>query len=160
MKAPVAGSDQVYGLIYDVRMEDDPFVRQVATLAAQRPEIVEDQRQHRQVPIETAVLMVGYRRDDSIHHHLPPQPPLSLDILHACDDGELVEFTSSFGYFRLVLENRDLPVDELLAANLRSAAQARGAGAYDFLVLAGQELARLMPLDLGRLDSMLRRIRP
>jgi hypothetical protein len=72
----------------------------------------------------------------------------------------LVAFTERFDYFRLVLDNRDLPADELLAANLRYAAQARRADGEDFMVAAGRELARLLAIDLPRLDAMLRRISP
>lgn len=151
--------DQVYGLIHDVRMEDDPFVRQMAAADGLPPEYVEDQRRNRQVPIEVGVLVVGYRRGDSVHHRLPPQPPLSLDVIHTCDDGDLVEFTGRFDYFRLVLDNRDVPADELLAANLRYAAEARDSGGREFLVEAGRELARLLAVDLPRLDAILRRIR-
>jgi hypothetical protein len=81
-------------------------------------------------------------------------------VIYTCAAGELADFTGRFDYFRLVLDNRDLPADELLAANLRYAAEARGAGGRDFLVDAGRELARLLAMDLGRLDAILRRIRP
>jgi len=158
VKVPVLGDDEVFGLIYDVRMEDDPFVRQIAAAKDLRPEVIEDQRRNRQVPIEVGVLMVGYRHGGTIYHHLPPQPPLSLDVLHTCPPDELVAFTEHLGYFRLVMDARDLPCDELLAANLRYAAQARQAGGHDFLIAAGRELARLLTLDLPRLDAILRRI--
>ncbi|MGC9336372.1 MAG: hypothetical protein ACP5JJ_19725 [Anaerolineae bacterium] len=150
--------DEVYGLIHDVRMEDDPFVRQIAALDDVRPEAIEDQRRNRQVPIEVGVLVVGYRRGATISHRLPPQPPLSLDVLYTCSPRELAEFTGSFGYFRLVLDNRDLPADELLAANLRYAAEAQSDG-ETFLLEAGRELARLLAVDMVRLDGLLRRIR-
>jgi len=150
--------DEVYGLIHDVRMEDDPYVRQIAALDEVRPEYIEDQRRNRQVPIEVGVLVVGYRRAGAIIHRLPPQPPLSLDVLYTCPAEELAEFAERFDYFRLVLDNRDLPADELLAANLRYAAEAREEGEY-FLLDAGRELARLLALDLVRLDGLLRRIR-
>ena len=154
------GGDTVYGLIHDVRMEDDPFVRQVAALGEDRPEVIEDQRANRQVPIEVGVLVVGFRRQGKIHHRLPPQPPLSLDVIRTCSRDELVSFTGDFGYFRLVLDSRDLPSDELLAANLRYAAESRGPEGRDFLVHAGRELARILAMDLPRLDAILRRIRP
>jgi hypothetical protein len=142
-------------------MEDDPFVRQLATAGAGvRSEYVEDQRQNRQVPIEVGVLVVGYRTGPLVHRYLPPQPPLSLDLIHACSQQELVSFTESFDHFRLVLDNRDLPAAELLAAHLRYAAEARGAAGRDFLLEAGRELARLLALDLARLEGLLRRIRP
>jgi hypothetical protein len=160
VKVRALGDNQVYGLIYDVRMEDDPFVRQMATADDLRPEYVEDQRRNRQVPIEVGVLVVGYRSDGEIQHRLPPQPPLSLDVIHTCGADELVAFTRQFDYFRLVLGISDVPVDELLAANLRAAAQARGDAGPDFLVDAGRELARLLAADLLRVDALLRRLRP
>ena len=159
VQVPALGVDQIYGLIHDVRMEDDPFVRQVAVTEHLRPEIIGDQRDNRQIPIEVGVLVVGYQRGGEIHHHLPPQPPLSLDELHTCAPAELVAFTERFDYYRLVLDNGDLPADELLAANLRYAAAARGSAGEDFLAGAGRELARLLAMDLYRLDAILRRIR-
>jgi hypothetical protein len=160
VKVRALGDDDVYGLIYDVRMEDDPFVRQMATVKGVEPEYIEDQRSNRQVPIEVGVLVVGFRRAGLTYHLLPPQPPLSLDVIYTCVADELVAFTGQFDYFRLVLDNRDLPADELLAANLRYAAEARGDAGHSFLVEAGRELARLLAMDLPRLDGLLRRIRP
>jgi hypothetical protein len=159
VKVPAVGCDQIYGLIHDVRMEDDPFVQQVAALDSPPAEVIEDQRR-RQVPIEVGVLVVGYQHQGEIYHRLPPQPPLSLDVLHTCTLEELVAFTERFDYFRLVLDNRDLPADEMLAANLRAATEARGGGGEDYRLSAGRELARLLALDLYRLDAILRRIRP
>lgn len=160
VKVTALRGDQIYGLIYDVRMEDDPFVRQMATTDGLRAEYIEDQRRNRQVPIEVGVLVVGHRSDGEIYHRLPPQPPLSLDVIHTCGADELVAFTQRLDYFRLVLDNHDLPADELLAANLRTAAHARGDAGPDFLVGAGRELARLLAADLLRLDGLLRRLRP
>ena len=160
VKVRALGDDEVYGLIHDVRMEDDPFVRQMATIDGLSPEYIEDQRRNRQVPIEVGVLVVGYRDQERIYHRLPPQPPLSLDVIHTCAPDELVAFTERFGYFRLVLDSHDLPADELLAASLRYAAEARGeAAGRDFLVDAGREMARLLAMDLSRLDAILRRMR-
>jgi len=163
-----AGDVEVYGLIYDVRMEDDPFVRQMATTDGLPAEYIADQRRNRQVPIEVGVLVVGYRplsdgdKAGSFEYHLPPQPPLSLDVIHTCGREELIEFTERFDYFRLVLDNRDLPADELLAASLRYAAEARDSAStgHEFLLGAGRELARLLAVDLARLDGILRRMRP
>jgi hypothetical protein len=153
--------DAIYGLICDVHIEDDPFVRQMAVasegLTAER---IEDMRCKRQVPIDVEVLVVGHTEGGQIHHRLPPQPPLSLDVIHTCTIDDLVAFSQEFGYFRLVLDNRDLPADELLAANLRFAYEARGSAGRDYLVNAGRELARLLAMDLPRLDAILRRIRP
>jgi hypothetical protein len=152
----------VYGLIYDVSVEDDPFVRQLigAELRAEDQEIVvRDHRENRQVPIEVSVLAVGCDDGVSIRHCLPAQPPVTLDWLYQCTAEEVQAFTARFDYFRLVLEAREVPADELLAASLRAAAAARPESEREtFLVEAGRELARLLAGDPLRLEGLLRRL--
>ncbi len=161
VKVSALGGEEIYGLIYEVRMDDDPFVRQMAAAGEDLPpEYVEDMRRNRQVPIEVGVLVVGYCTGDQVRHFLPPQPPLSLDLMLVCSRQELVAFSRRFDYFPLVLDNRDLPADELLAAHLRYAAEARDAAGRDFLLDAGRVLAGLLALDLNRLECLLRRVRP
>jgi hypothetical protein len=159
-----APGSAIYGLIYDVSVEDDPFVRQF--ISADPPEeVVRDQRENRQVPIEVSVLAVGVRRSlgedgESIRHWLPAQPPVTLDWLYQCTDEEVWAFTSRCDYFRLVLEAREVPADELLAASLRAAAAARPENERGtFLIEAGRELARLLAGDPVRLEGLLRRLR-
>jgi hypothetical protein len=159
-----APGSAIYGLIYDVSVEDDPFVRQF--ISADPPEeVVRDQRENRQVPIEVSVLAVGVRRGlgedgESIRHWLPAQPPVTLDWLYQCIDEEVRAFTSRCDYFRLVLEAREVPADELLAASLRAAAAARPENERGtFLIEAGRELARLLVGDPVRLEGLLRRLR-
>jgi hypothetical protein len=149
----------IYGLIYDVSVEDDPFVRQF--IGANPPEeVVLDQRENRQVPIEVSVLAVGRGENGVIRHCLPAQPPVTLDWLYQCSDEEVRAFTARFDYFRLVLEAREVPADELLAASLRAAAAARPESEQEtFLVDAGRELVRLLAGDPTRLEGLLRRLR-
>lgn len=149
----------IYGLIYDVSVEDDPFVRQF--ISANPPEeVVRDQRENRQVPIEVSVLAVGCGDGETIRHHLPAQPPVTLDWLYQCSDEEVRAFTARFDYFRLVLEAREVPADELMAASLRAAAAAQPEAEREtFLVAAGRELARLLASDPLRLEGLLRRLR-
>jgi hypothetical protein len=115
---------EIYGLIYDVAIEDDLFVRQLVT-ADLPEEVVWDQRENRLVPIEVSVLAVGCGEGGVIRHCLPSQPPVTLDWLHQCGPEEMIAFTRKFDYFRLVLDARDVAVDELLGASLRIAAEAR-----------------------------------
>ena len=149
----------IYGLIYDVSVEDDPFVRQF--IGANPPEeVVRDQRENRQVPIEVSVLAVGYSDGESMRHCLPPQPPVTLDWLYQCSGKEVRAFTARLDYFRLVLEAREVPVDELLATSLRAAATARQEHEREpFLIDAGRELARLLSGDPVRLEGLLCRLR-
>jgi hypothetical protein len=153
-----AGTGTIYGLIYDVCVGDDPFVRQLATVDLPE-EVVRDQRENRQMPIEVSVLAVGHREGGKIRQCLPPQPPVTLDLLHQCGSQEVVVFTRQFDYLRLVLEADGVPVDELLAANLQMAAEARPKSERgEFLVAAGRELVRLMRGDVARLEGIVRRI--
>ena len=104
--------------------------------------------------------MVGYQQGKRLVQGLPPQPPLSLDILVLCEDNDLRAFTERFDYLRLVLNAPQIPVDELLVNNLQRAAEAcPPENRRKFLVGAGRELARLLNDDLIRLDTILRRIR-
>lgn len=148
----------IYGLIYDVRVEDDPFVRQF--IGADVPEeVVRDQREIRQIPIEVSVLTVGCSDGETIRHCLPAQPPVTLDWLYQCTTEEIRSFTEQFDYFRLVLDAREAPGDELLAASLRIAAEARSPGEQEvFLVEAGREIVRLLAGYPTRLEGLLRRL--
>ena len=159
VKATVSESVDVIGLIYDVLLEDDLFARQLIG-AEVSAEYIADQRANRQVPIEISVLVVGHARDGRMYQYLPAQPPIALDEIVTCDRDEIVRFTNDFTYFRTVLNAKDAPADELLAASLRLAAEARGAQGRDFLVRAGRELSRLLAFDAVRLEGLLNRIKP
>lgn len=161
VKVPLPDESHVYGLIYDVQVRDDPSVRQLILAGEMEPEAVMDQRENRLVPIEISVLVVGHQSNDTIVQGLPPQPPLSLDILIMCDDAEIRAFTERLDYVRLVLNANQIPADELLVANLHRAAAVHPPEARQpFLIKVGRELARLLSADLVRLDAMLRRIKP
>lgn len=162
VRAPAQrGTTDVIGLIYDIVIEDDPFVRQMVATADLPEAYIEDQRVNRQVPIEVSVLAVGYRNRAGFQHSLPPQPPITLDRISACSPAEVLEFTARFDYLRLILDSPDAPADELIAVSLRQAADMRPPeDRLFFLRVAGKELARLLNRDLARLENLLRRIKP
>jgi len=162
VKAPAQrGQTEVIGLIYDITIEDDPFVRQMVATPDLPEAYVEDQRVNRQVPIEVSVLAVGYRNPAGFQHALPPQPPITLDRISQCSPAEVLEFTSRFDFLRLILDSPDAPADELIAVSLRHAADLRPPEDRTFFLReAGKELARLLNRDLARLENLLRRIRP
>ena len=120
VRAPLEKDYSVYGLIHDIHIEDDGLVRQLVTAGNVSPEVMRDNRERRIVPVEMSVLAVGYERSGTVFHLLPPRPPLSLDVIDLCSDAELVKFTRTgkFGYFRHILQSRDLPIGELLAAHI------------------------------------------
>ena len=158
-----SGSDyQIFGLIYDIHVDDDGLVRQLATTEHVSRDVIDDNRINRNVPLEISVVFVGFQENGRTWHMLPPRPPLSLDAIYTCTGEELCQFTASgsFGYFRHVLRNVDLPVGELLAAHLRQAAAAHatpGTACSDtgWTERATQELITLLRDDYPTLMSVL-----
>jgi len=120
VRAPLDKDYSVYGLITDIHIDEDGLVRQLVTAENVSQEVIRDNRERRIVPVEMSVLTVGYEQNGKVSHLLPPRPPLSLDVIHLCSDAELVKFTSAgrFGYFRHVLQAKDIPIGEVLAAHI------------------------------------------
>ncbi len=158
VSVPLDGNAKIYGLIYDMRIDDDGLVRQLAAADSVDDTILLDNRLNRNVPVELHVLSVGFAQDGKIHHMLPPRPPLSLEQLFLCDENELCTFTSMgrFGYFRHILRAVDLPIGEILAAHLMQAGAAQiRAGNQGWLQQATQELIILLRDDYPTLMSVL-----
>ena len=160
VRADAAGSNRIYGLIYNVTIEDDAFVRQLVAAGVESPEIIEDQRQKRQVPVVVDVMVAGSGRGLEVSHRLPAQPPSTLDQIYLCNAAEIVRFTERHDWLRTVLGAVEAPADQLIVAALRSAAQARPPDQREsYLIAVGRELAKLLALDLTRLDGILGGIR-
>ena len=157
VRAPLGDSYQIYGLIYDIHIDDDGLVRQLVTADNVSEEVMRDNRERRIVPVEMSVLSVGYEAEGKIVHLLPPRPPLSLDVNYLCDEKDVVRFTSvgRFGYFRHVLQNQDIPVGEVLAAHIGQAGKAHGLGGEKWKEQATQELITLLRDDYPTLMSVL-----
>lgn len=155
-----SGDINIIGQIYDVRVNDDPSVRQLILAGDLEPETVLDQRENRLVPIEISVLVIGYRRGKNFVQSLPPQPPISLDALRLCNTDEVIGFTNRLDYLRLILNAGQIPADELIAAGIIRAAELRAPEIQrGFLLAAGREIARLLSIDLFRLNSILQQLR-
>ena len=156
---------QIYGLIYDISIEDDGLVRQLVTAGRVTPEVVKDNRENRTVPLEVGVLFIGYQRQGQMYHLFPPRPPLSLDLIHSCSDQEICEFTDGerFGYFRHILRRMDIPVGELLAVHLQQASAAHAddpawgsKAAKELIVLLRDDYSTLMSVMSAIGDTGLR----
>ncbi len=158
VRAPLDKDYSVYGLIYDIHIDDDGLVRQLVTAGNVSAEVMHDNRERRIVPVEMSVLAVGYEQGGKISHLLPPRPPLSLDVIYLCSDAELAKFTSAghFGYFRHILQAKDIPVGEVLAAHLQQARQAHQKAKNEmWFGSAAQELITLLRDDYPTLMSVL-----
>ena len=150
VRVPLEEGYQVYGLIYDIHIDDDGLVRQLITAQDVPEEVLRDNRENRNVPVEIGVLALGYEKDGRIYHLLPPRPPLSLDAIYLCTAQEVVRFTSAgqWGYFRHILRDQDKPIEELLAAHLLEARMAQEKlGHQDWFEGALQEIITLMRDD-------------
>ena len=59
VRVPLGPGYQVYGLIYDIRIEDDGLVRQLVTAEKIDEDVIQDNRVNRNVPVEVSVLSMG-----------------------------------------------------------------------------------------------------
>ena len=155
------GQSEVIGLIFDIRIEDDDLARQIAIATDPPQEQLADNRFTRLIPIEISCLAVGYRIADQYAYSVPPQPPMTLDDVHALGSEEVREFTTSLDFIPLVFGTPGVPVDELLAATLKQAAHARPERERrSFLIEAGRECARQIAADMPRLERLVRSLAP
>ena len=153
VRAPLGEGYQVYGLIHDIHIDDDGLVRQLVTSNNVSDDVMRDNRENRIVPVEMSVLAVGYEQDGKIHHLLPPRPPLSLDVIYLCDDNDMARFTEKLGYFRHILNAKDAPVGEVLAAHIQQASAAHKDKSWT--EKATQEVITLLRDDYPTLMSVL-----
>jgi len=126
---PVDERGGIYGLIYDMHVDDDPLVRRLILAEDPSPAVINDQRQNRMLPVEMSVVAVGYEQNGLIRHGLPPRPPLNLDPVYLIvDRQEVADFTGSLAYLRLILRAAasQVPVDQLLVAHVVDVYQNRG----------------------------------
>jgi len=158
VRIPLVDGSQVYGLIYDITIEDDGLVRQLVTAEGISDDVILDNRINRNVPVEISVLFIGYSQGEIIHYLLPPRPPLTLDVIYPCTPDEICRFTSAghFGYFRHMLRSADLPLGELLAAHVQQTDRHHSAlGNTGWMSAAIGELITLLRDDYPRLMEVL-----
>jgi hypothetical protein len=110
-------------------------------------------------------LVVGFRQNGRIYRFLPSAPASIHFSVITCTPDEISAFCADFGYVSTLLAARDLPVEEVVAAHIRYAAEARDAAAeadepaYQFTIRAGRTLAQLLRSEQQRLNAILQRIR-
>ena len=153
VRAPLGNGYQIFGIIYDIHIDDDGLVRQLVTADNVSAEVMKDNRERRIVPVEMSVLAVGYEQDGRIFHLLPPRPPLSLDVIYKCDEKDTVRFTERFGYFRHLLNNQEIPVGEVVAAHILQAQSAHAD--KNWQARATHEVITLLRDDYPTLMSVL-----
>ncbi len=163
VKVPISADESAYaiGLIYAIRIDDDPLARELVMASYLDNNALMDQRENRMVPVEICIVNIGYALNGKMVQSLPPRPPMSLSEVRLCTPDEVYQFTQRADYFRLVVGAKEVPSDELLAAALRYAAEAYPTHErYEFLVRCGRQVARLLSHDLKRLGHVLELIKP
>jgi hypothetical protein len=158
VRIPLAEGTQIFGLIHNIQIEDDGLIRQLITSDNVPPDVLLDNRNNRNVPVEIGVIFIGYQQDGVISHLLPPRPPLSLDEIFTCTPQEVVAFTGNgrFGYLRHILRREDLPQAELLAAHIQQTGQIHLThGRPGWVEAVTRELVTLLRDDYDRLMNVL-----
>ena len=152
------GKDQpeIYGIVTDITLEEDGFLRQIAGTADLAEEVIRDARENRNVPIVLRTAFLGYTDGDRVLHLLPPRPPVTLTEIYPCSAREICEFTRKLGYLRLLMDVTNLPAGELLAVHLRLAAKAHvQLGDTDWAQRAVEEVMDLLSGDPAALIAVM-----
>lgn len=152
------GKDQpeIYGIVTDITLEEDGFLRQIAGTADLAEEVIRDARENRNVPIVLRTAFLGYTEGDRVLHLLPPRPPVTLTEIYPCSAREICEFTRKLGYLRLLMDVTNLPAGELLAVHLRLAAKAHvQLGDTDWAQRAVEEVMDLLSGDPAALIAVM-----
>jgi hypothetical protein len=109
---------------------------------------------------EFGAVVVGYKEDGKLYHHLPPQPARIHSFVYQCTSQEVMDFGKSFDFLNILLNaNLPVPAEELVGASLRQMSRAHS-DPRAFLVAAGKELAILLSGNLNQLNATLGRLNP
>lgn len=92
-----------------------------------------------------------------VYHYLPPRPPQIHQAVFHCDRDEIVQFTESPDFLRILLQVTDAPTDALIAATVREIYRLRN-GDRAWLVSIGRNLSLLLKDDYDRLRYILSQI--
>jgi len=157
LRIPLSNGLQIYGLVYEINIDDDGLVRQLVTAPEVSREVIEDNRQNRNMPVEMSVVFIGWERGGQVSHTRVPTPPLSLDEIYPCTDDEIVHFLSGgrFGYLRSLLRNPELPSADLLTAHLRQVTRVRQENGADWIETSLREVIALLKDDYPVLMDVL-----
>jgi len=108
---------------------------------------------------EFQVLVVGHKVDGKILQYLPPKPAHIHAFVHPCSSEEIREFSRSFEFLSILLNNRlQISTEELVAAALREMSKAQ-TNPRAFLIAAGKALTATLSGEYHQLKTILARLR-
>jgi hypothetical protein len=161
----------LFAVVFDVITNPPDSVHKPSALGLTREKLRQEQP-HIFALLKTQVhaQIIGFREsapnydnDESaiIYQHLPPQPPEVHDFVYAATQKETIRLTSNFEFLRLLSQVSSPPADELIAAAVREAAQAREGEARErYLIEAGRAITQLFRSDYEHMLSIVRKIKP
>lgn len=151
---------EVYGIVYDVITGPQDGHHRATALKMTREQLRQEQPQiFSLLKTELHAAICGYKQDGRLFPRLAPHPPQVHDFVWTLDNNEIREISSDLEFLRLISWVSSVPADELIAAAIREASQARN-NDYEFLVAAGQNLSHIFRDDYDRLISLLKKINP
>ncbi len=103
--------------------------------------------------------IIGYSEYGQVRQYLPPVPPKIHTRVYQCTEEEVSIITLRMDFLRTLINFRNTPCDEMVAACIREAGRMHR-GNSELLVSAGKELANLLKDDYERLHAIVRRIVP
>ena len=107
---------------------------------------------------EFSSLVVGYREDGRLYHHLPAKPARIHGFVHQCSPEDVREFSQSLQFLSTLIHcNLPVSTEEIISASLRQMGLVQ-ADPHAFLVAAGKELAGLLGSEFNRLKAILNRV--
>ena len=108
---------------------------------------------------EFQVLVVGHKLDGKIYYYVPPKPAHIHAFVYVCSAEEIQQFSRSFDFLSLLVNNRlQIPLEELTAAALREMSKGQS-DPHTFLVAAGKSLTSILSGDYHRLKTILARLK-
>ncbi len=108
--------------------------------------------------------LIGFTDDKGhLRRYLPPKPPRLHRRVYACTSAEILAITADLQFLQPMLSSgrvpggSDVPIEELVAAILRSGLSARD-GDPAYLRLAGTTVAAMLGADYNRLQAIMRSV--
>ena len=155
------GDPAVYGVVYSVTTAALDPGRRVAARGADEPDEASVYRNNPQIARLLAThlqaFVVGHDRAGTLAHRLPDFPPRIHAFVRCCDNAEVTAFTGDLGYLHLLTTANVPAIDEVIAAAVRLAAEARP-DSDAFRERAARALAEELSGDVPRLNAILRSI--
>ena len=157
-----AGSPAIFGVV--CRIATEPLDPSRPVLArGEGAETEEDVYQEnpqiaRLLTSRFDALIVGHQTGQGQQQHLPPLPPRVHSFVHPCADQEVVQFTTSLDFLRLLVTAAGPAMNEEVIGACLSGIIAAHPDREEFRMRVGKAMANELAGDLPGLNAILRRI--